>query len=251
LKRALVDIVERMAGVRILRDRQVGIAFEEVHLRRLLSAYHVDCVFDVGANAGQYADMLRRRAKYRGTIVSFEPVPEMVRRLRAKASDDPQWHCEELALDLEEGVQTLQVAAEPEFSSLLKPINPEGMFSEEIRTVQSLAVQTSTVARQFDTYQSKLGFRSPFLKVDTQGNDRRVIEGAGDRISEFVGLQSELSVEKIYEGSVGYMETLAYLADIGFELSALVPNNGGHFPKLMEIDCIMINRRLLNSNSNA
>jgi hypothetical protein len=29
---------------------------------------------------------------------------------------------------------------------------------------------------------------------------------------------------------------------LGFVLSALVPNNGGHFPDLLEIDCIMYRR---------
>ena len=48
---------------------------EQEHLRRLLRYLRVDCVYDVGANAGQYAGMLRDKADYKGRIISFEPIP--------------------------------------------------------------------------------------------------------------------------------------------------------------------------------
>jgi hypothetical protein len=42
------------------RLREIGLLFEQEHLRRFLSHFNVNCVFDVGANAGQYATMLRQ-----------------------------------------------------------------------------------------------------------------------------------------------------------------------------------------------
>jgi hypothetical protein len=82
-------------------------------------------------------------------------------------------------------------------------------------------------------------FQRPFLKMDTQGNDVRVFDGAGDSIGEFVGLQSELSIRKIYHDTGFYFETINHYMEKGFVVSALVPNNAGHFPDLIEIDCIM------------
>ena len=37
--------------------------------------------------------------------------------------------------------------------------------------------------------------------MDTQGYDLEVFAGAGDRIGEFVGMQSEVAALRLYEGS--------------------------------------------------
>jgi hypothetical protein len=40
--------------------------------------------------------------------------------------------------------------------------------------------------------------------MDTQGNDFAVVEGAGDALSAFVGLQSELALHKLYDDAVDF-----------------------------------------------
>ncbi len=46
--------------------------------------------------------------------------------------------------------------------------------------------------------------------MDTQGNDLAVARGAGDRLSRFVGLQSELAIKKIYERQPDFIESLQF-----------------------------------------
>jgi hypothetical protein len=77
--------------------------------------------------------------------------------------------------------------------------------------------------------------------MDTQGHDLSIVKGGSDYISQFVGLQSELSFTKLYEDQICFEETLKYYQHKGFKLSALVPNNAGVFPDLLETDCIMYN----------
>jgi hypothetical protein len=77
------------------------------------------------------------------------------------------------------------------------------------------------------------------LKMDTQGHDLAVAVGAGEELKAFIGLQSELAIVRLYARSPTYQETLDYYASYGFTLSAFVPNNLGHFPRLLEMDCIM------------
>lgn len=61
----------------------------------------------------------------------------------------------------------------------------------------------------------------------------------------FVGLQSELAVANLYDSSVDFREALTVYQELGFTLTALVPNNAGHFPRLLEVDCIMIRNDLI------
>ena len=81
--------------------------------------------------------------------------------------------------------------------------------------------------------------------MDTQGYDVEIVMHAGPALGEFLGLQSELAVKKLYSDSVDFKEAIRIYESHGFELSAFVPNNGGHFPHLVEIDCIMIRKQEL------
>ena len=233
-------IVERALDVQIVPVGKLALAFEWQHLRRFFRHFAVDCVFDVGANAGQYATMLRRQVGYRGPIISYEPVPEIAARLRSAAVSDHSWAVEELALDATTGQVGLNMFASDEFSSL-HPLSDlaRQQFHEHVRLVRRIEVRTGTLADELAKYQPKLSFKRPFLKMDTQGHDLNVAAGAGARLRDFVGLQSELAIRRLYEGAPSYEEALQYYRDRGFELSALVPNNLGHFPRLLEIDCIM------------
>jgi FkbM family methyltransferase len=233
-------IFERALDVQIIPAGTVALAFEWEHLRRFFRHFAVDCVFDVGANLGQYATMLRRRVGYRGPIISYEPVPEVAAKLRIAAASDQSWAVEELALGATTGYADLNVFARDEFSSLhaLSDLARQ-QFHKHVQLMRRIEVRTATLAEELAKYQARLGFKRPYLKLDTQGHDLSVAAGAADRLRDFVGLQSELAIRRLYEGAPSYEEALQFYRDRGFELSALVPNNLGHFPRLLEIDCIM------------
>jgi FkbM family methyltransferase len=243
MKRSLADAAERVLGARIVNPSRIALLFEEQHLKRFFAHFDIDCVFDVGANVGQYATALRDRVGFRGQIISFEPNPATAAKLRARSASDPGWHVEELALDAVAGQTEFNVMASDQFSSLLRPDNSSiAIFSQSNKVEKTLTVSTSTVALEMSKFRKKFGFERPFLKMDTQGHDLAVAKGAGDCMAQFVGLQSEMSIKTIYEGSPDYREMLDFYESKGFVLSAFVPNNEGHFPDLVEIDCIMYNK---------
>lgn len=233
-------VVEKALNVQVVPVGHVALAFEWEHLRHFFQHFAVDCVFDVGANIGQYAQMLRSRVGYTGHIVSYEPVAELAKRLRAAAAADPAWDIEERALDATAGLATFNVFASDQFSSLHGATEvARQQFSAHFELERQIEVQTVTLANEFAKYQARLGFKRPFLKMDTQGHDLRVALGAAEHLKDFVGLQSELAIQGLYQGAPGYEEALEFYRHRGFELSALVPNNLGHFPRLLEMDCIM------------
>ncbi len=217
-------------------------SFEEHHLRRFFAHFKVDCVYDVGANKGQYRDVIRGAVGYKGIIISFEPIPEMVSLLQKKKAElkDENWYIEASALDESGGTAEFNVMMNDVFSSLKPPTHADiGIFTEMNSVRRVVTVKKETFAAQHAKYKDKLQIARPFLKMDTQGNDLAVVRGAGEAIKEVVGLQSELSLRRIYDGAPMYNEAIDFYRASGFELSALVPNNAGHFPDLVEIDCIM------------
>jgi FkbM family methyltransferase len=222
MKRTARLMLEKAFDVHVVYRGQVAPVFEKDHLQQFFKHFDVDCVFDVGANAGQYANMLRTEVGYQGAIISFEPIPELAQRLRAAAANERSWFVEELAVST----------------------TAAGLFKKQTQLNRQIEVRTSTLAIQLRNYQNKLGFKRPFLKMDTQGHDVSVANGAGDQLKTFVGLQSELAVKRLYDDSPSLEEALDFYRARGFELSALVPNNFGHFPRLLEIDCIMFRKDL-------
>jgi FkbM family methyltransferase len=249
-RRKLADIAEMAIGARILRSENVGFAFEEFHLKRFFSYFQIDCVFDVGANVGQYAELLRKRVGFKGSIVSFEPMPDLIELLRRKAERDSNWHIEPVALSKTVGQAIFNVMVERQFSSLLSPKHDEcDTYTDLNKAVRSIPVVTSTLKIEYLKYKEKLGFRRPFLKMDTQGNDVAVVHSAEETINEFVGLQSELSVKRLYENTPYFHEAISFYQSKGFALSAIVPNHAADFPYLVETDCVMFRTAALKSQT--
>lgn len=221
--------------------------FEALHLQKIFQRFEIDCVFDIGANKGQYAKMLRRKARFKGRIISFEPNAETAAKAAAAFSGDPLWSLEPIALSDRSGAQMLNLMRGDEFTSLSSPSTTNiGNVDQYNTPIKKIEVKTESLSAAYTRLKEHYGFRNPFLKMDTQGYDVIIARSGEDIIREFIGLQSELSIVPIYEESIPYHEAISEYERMGFSLSALVPNNAGHFPTLLETDCIMINKTKLN-----
>ncbi len=235
--------VSRSLGYDIVPLREMKERDFALHLRELLGRAEIDCVLDVGANVGQYHDFLRNRVLYDGPIVSFEPVSRHVEVLRERARGDGDWHIEGYALGAEDGSLPINVMECDQFSSFLQP------DSSRMREFASLNVpsRVETVAvRTLDAVlpglRKRLGFERPYLKLDTQGFDIEVLQGARDSLGAMRALQTEASVIGIYKGMPGYLDTLRYLDERGFDITGLYPVSRDSSLRLVEFDCVMINR---------
>ena len=101
-------------------------------------------------------------------------------------------------------------------------------------------VEVRTLRSYFESARHRFGFERPFLKLDTQGFDMEVVRGAGPVIHDFLGLQSEIAFQQIYEGAPDFHSSVAYYQSLGFVLSRLVPIHECHFPDLVEMDAILV-----------
>lgn len=212
--------------------------WEESVLRHALKSLEVDCVFDVGANSGGYASMLREYCGYRGHIISFEPAPDVFSELKKQAAHDPLWQTLQVALGRSPGTSVFHIHKAREGSSFL-PVMPLDASSPGNAIVQDVEVPVTNLSSIFPQMKEKLRFSRPFLKMDTQGYDFEVFSGGLDIMKEFVGLQSELSIVPFYDGAPSWLVSLSAYERAGFALTAIVPNNGSMNLRVREFDCIM------------
>lgn len=188
-------------------------------LSTLLDLYGVATIFDVGANTGVSGEYLRNIG-FRGDIVSFEPVTELYTQLQQRAAGDPRWRTAHMALGDEEGAMTMHVSGGGgTASSLLPMLDVTTTRAPELAVLRDETIQVSTIDRVIDRY-CPAGDRL-FLKLDVQGYERRVLEGARRSLDRIVGMRIEVSLVDSYEGEPLLVEMLPYLYGLGFRLAAI------------------------------
>ena len=232
--------------------RQRPGAFERVltdflarrHISWLLRELRVNVVLDVGANVGQYGEKLRRSG-YTGRIVSFEPVAELCAELRDKAATDDDWHVHHCALGEEEGEAEINVTPGT-MSSLLDPSAFGRDWSERLRESRTETVRVRRLQDVLD--EATAGVEDPrvYLKMDTQGFDLQTFRGAGERVNELLGLQSEVACVPIYEGMPRMAEQLGVYERAGFEITGMFSvSRDKPTLRVIEFDVVMIGPRAL------
>jgi len=91
-------------------------------------------------------------------------------------------------------------------------------------TREAAGTVTSTVrVERLDDTISGLGVSPPFgLKIDTEGYELRVLEGATGILGDVEFVISEVSVSKRFEDSYSFEEMVAFMADHGFAVTDLL-----------------------------
>lgn len=212
-----------------------------VRLKRVLDHHGISLVFDVGANEGQYGDRLRR-AGYSGRLVSYEPLHETHRILADHAADDANWIVP-LPIGLAErsGEAQINVSATTDMSSL-RGFVPE--MADLLDSARFVATETIQLARLDDIIDDHARPDDRILlKIDTQGTEDLVLDGASASLKRIALLQLELSIVPVYEGTRGFTEMIGHLAGLGFEPVLFLP---GYFnrrtARLIEMDGIFVRR---------
>ncbi len=211
------------------------------HLRRLLRELSVDCVLDVGANRGQYRAFLRDTVGYEGWIVSFEPLQQNVKILREEAKNDPRWIVYEFALGKQNGYLDINVMRSDEFSSFL---TPDTSLVDDFRELNVVDRKESVEIKRLDEVvpglRASKQIRNIYLKMDTQGFDLEVIEGAGAELTDICAVQTELSVRPIYAEMPNYREVLCLLESLGFAISGMYSVSLDPAMRVIEFDCVLV-----------
>jgi FkbM family methyltransferase len=214
---------------------------ERMFLKRLLSRLQVDCVLDVGANLGQYAAELRMIG-FRGLVISFEPTPSLHAQIAKWSKSHPKWVTMDVALGKESGTVPFNIMEVSALNSFHQPSTAEtDSFAPVNSVVETVEVRVEALNELLPRLQDQYGFKRPFLKMDTQGHDIDVFDGASAVLDRLVGLQSEVSVKRIYEDTLHWTDAIAHYEKGGFDLAGLYKVNPGN-AELVELDCFMVRR---------
>ena len=184
----------------------------------LLNALDVDLVVDVGANSGQYGEELRKYG-YIGDILSLEPTSEAFRELGIASSGDVRWSAIQSAAGTEEGTVEINVSVNSTGSSVLPQLE-RNLAASPSSKYESL--ETVPIGRLDEIAGDVVGSADqPFLKIDTQGYEKHVLEGARGILEHLAGLEIELSLVELYDGQLLWREQIEYLEERGFGVVGL------------------------------
>lgn len=237
---AITDLVKR--GVRAFGFEVV--TFPPVdslgaHLVVLFTQLEINSVFDVGAHVGEYGVFLRGIG-YKGHIISFEPVRANFAALERRCAHDPKWSALPFALRNWQGPMEINVTHSTEFSSVLVSNDfSRHQFGRRGEVERVEVVEVTRLESVFRECVAPIEDPRVYLKMDTQGCDLEVLEGAGMYLDHILALQSELSVIPVYAHMTGYVESISRMNHMGFELTGLFPVSRGRDLRIIELDCVM------------
>jgi len=194
---------------------------ESARISQFFSIYRINTILDVGANTGQYALWLLESG-YKGRIISFEPLSKAYNHLIINSKKDPNWIiAPRMAIGNEEGKKTINISGNSVFSSILKMTETHIKGAPDSAYIDSEEIYINKLDNIRETFLKNED--NIFIKIDVQGYELEVLEGAINTLPKIKGIQIELSLVHLYEGQSLYHNMLGYIINLGFELYDILP----------------------------
>lgn len=243
LRKVLRDsffLIARKLGVVAIPEWRLDSYFLAMRIRKIISEYKIDCIFDVGANIGQYRDFLRTNVGYDGLIISFEPDPQNLETLHEAQKKDEKWIVYDYALGKDGKPLDFHIMKKSVFNSFLEPDSSETEAFKNNSVIKTIRLETKRLDEVIEDIKKAHTFENIFLKLDTQGFDLEVFEGASGCLDLIQGVQTEVSVMPIYKNMPTFEDSLQAFKSKGFEVSGLYSLSESRFPHAIEFDCIYL-----------
>jgi FkbM family methyltransferase len=181
---------------------------EHVDALRLLNAR---TVIDVGANKGQFS-LVARDLFGNARIFAFEPLEAERRIYQSVISDPVQMHS--VALGATKGSAKFFVASRADSSSLFAP----GKIQKTAYGVTLSSTTTVQVETLENVIDPKAMVGPVLLKLDVQGAELQVLQGAKSILPLIDAIYCEVSFVELYEQQPTAGNVVAFLNGDGFEL---------------------------------
>lgn len=203
---------------------------------QLINQKNINSIIDVGANIGQYATLMREYG-YKGKILSFEPLLDAHEKLSKSAGNDPLWEAYNYALGDKNEKAFINVAGNSFSSSILDMLDITHENAPELKYVDK---QEITIKKLDEIFEELCDTKSStMLKIDVQGFEKEVLEGARESLRHIDIIQLEMAVIPLYKDEMTLCDMITYLKGLNFELFSL---ENGYFDsttgQLLQVDGI-------------
>lgn len=207
----LLTLIKRLWPQRWKLRVKRAMGFQDMHTRLgNLRRAGLRCTgaVDVGAYVGDWAALAH--AQWQCPILAVEPQPGPLPALRERAKAMPL-RIEAVALSDQPGRQRFML--DDTNSRLAQATDPASAAGSSVEVV------VERLDRLLDRHPD---FRPNLIKVDVQGHELRVLEGAGARLASFEVVVLEVSVIRIGPVPV-FLEVLQWMQARGFRLYDFLP----------------------------
>jgi len=212
------------------------------YLRRIkiINDNHINLVLDVGANNGGYA-LSMREFGYTKKIISFEPLKSAFSELKISAKNDKNWILNNYALGNEDTKSVINIAGNSFSSSILNMLPQHLNSAPESRFISQEEIEIKKLDTIFNAMVSAND--NVMLKIDTQGYEKNVIDGAIESLPKIKIIQLEMSIVQLYESELLMTEMINYLDARGYQLFSLENGFGdSDSGQLLQVDGIFVRR---------
>ena len=192
-------------------------------LVHLFGRYGVETVLDVGANVGQFAKRIIA-AGYPNQIISFEPVSSSHSMLLKNAEGYDQWQvARRCALGGERRKVMVNIAGNSESSSLLPMLE---RHVSALPISKYLGAEETELIRLDDVLEEYLPAEkgaSLALKMDIQGFEGEVLDGAPRTLKQIKVIYNVVAVCPLYDREVPFLDLYSRILKLGFRCVGISP----------------------------
>lgn len=187
-----------------------GLLFRRQFVKELDS----DCIFDIGANIGQFRTDIRSVSK-NVKIVSFEPVEKNYSLLKNLESRDANFYAIALGIG-KPGEYKINVASNGGLSSSIYTSEKHSALHQQVDFKKTERINVISLTQAIEKY---AGCSSRvFLKIDVQGAENDVLQDLKFVYRSISAIIVETSYTNLYSSGSTFYETIQLLNECNFEV---------------------------------
>ncbi|NCO18655.1 MAG: FkbM family methyltransferase [Gammaproteobacteria bacterium] len=205
-----------------------------------LSGLDIGTIIDVGANQGQFAQMISGFFP-KAELYCFEPLEDPFRKLSAWAQTQKgRARCFQLALGDREGEAEMHLHEQhTPSSSLLVATDTCHRLYPQTQAEFMTPIPVSTLDVALEDALDRMP-RDILLKLDVQGFEDRVLRGAGRMLALCKAVVLEVGVDPLYEGQADFHGLEHLLHEAGFRYAGNLDQTYGEDGRVVFLDAVFV-----------